>query len=65
MTRILLFRPLDEAECDLVFGLAVGGDTVPVPLDHLGKLLVTASGAGHFRLARQFSKNLRAQTSRL
>ena len=36
----LVVKALDEAERDLVFGLAVGGDAVPVSLDHLGKLLV-------------------------
>jgi hypothetical protein len=36
----LVVEPLDEAERYLVFGLAVGGDAIPVPLDHLGELLV-------------------------
>src|SRR5258708_15926232 len=30
----------DEAERDLVFGFAVGGDTVPVAINHVGEALV-------------------------
>src|SRR5208282_817641 len=30
----------DEAERDLVFGFAVGGDAVPVAIDHVGEALV-------------------------
>src|SRR5665648_1218764 len=40
MTRILLLRPLDEAERDLVFRLAVGGDAIPMPIDHSGELFI-------------------------
>src|SRR6266849_4505494 len=32
----------DEAERDLVFGFAIGGDTVPVAIDHVGEALVGA-----------------------
>lgn len=39
MTRSLLFI-LDDAERRLVIGLVVGGDIIPVPIDHLGELLV-------------------------
>src|SRR3990172_2329139 len=35
----LVVQALDEAECDLVLRLAVGGDAVPVALDHLRELL--------------------------
>ena len=34
----LVVEALDEAERDLVFGLAVGGDAIPMPIDHLGEL---------------------------
>ena len=33
-------EPFDEAEGDLVFVSAVGGDSGPVPVDHLGEVLV-------------------------
>src|SRR5712692_11084371 len=33
-------EPLDESEADLVLGVAVGDDPVPVPLDHRRELLV-------------------------
>src|SRR6266571_4071040 len=36
----LVVEPLDEAEGDLVLDGAVGGDAVPVALDHLRELLV-------------------------
>ena len=36
----LVVEPLDEPERDLVLGLAVGGDSIPMTLDHLGELLV-------------------------
>ena len=36
----LLVESLDEAERDLVVWLAVGGDSMPMTLDHLGKFLV-------------------------
>ena len=36
----LVVESFDEAECDLVLGLAVGSDSVPVPVDRLGELLV-------------------------
>ena len=36
----LVVEPLDEAERDLVLGVAVGGDAVPVTIDHRGELLV-------------------------
>lgn len=36
----LVVEPFDEAQRDLVLGLAVGGDSVPMALDHFGKLLV-------------------------
>ena len=36
----LVVESFDEAKRDLVFGMAVGGDPVPVALDHLGELLV-------------------------
>src|SRR6516165_5793603 len=36
----LVVEPLDEAERDLVLKPAVGGDTVPMTIDHLGELLI-------------------------
>ena len=36
----LVVEALDEAERDLVLRVAVGGDAVPMALDHLGELLV-------------------------
>ena len=36
----LVVQSFDEAERDFVLGLAVGGDAVPVPLDHVGEVLV-------------------------
>jgi len=36
----LSLNPLDEAERDLVSGFAIGGDAVPVALDHAGEALV-------------------------
>jgi len=36
----LVVQPLDEAERDLVVRAAVGGDPVPMPVDHRGELLV-------------------------
>ena len=40
MTRILLFKPSTKPRATLFSRIAVGGDAVPVPLDHLGELLV-------------------------
>jgi diadenosine tetraphosphate (Ap4A) HIT family hydrolase/HKD family nuclease len=34
----LVVEALDEAERDFVFRLAVGGDAIPMPIDHLGEL---------------------------
>ncbi len=36
----VVVQSLDEPEGDLVARIAVGGDAVPVPVDHLGELLV-------------------------
>src|SRR5262249_1926557 len=36
----LIVEPLDKAERDLVLRLAVGGDPVPVTIDHFGELLI-------------------------
>src|SRR5258708_40271814 len=36
----LVVEPLDEAERDLVLQPAVGGDAVPMTIDHLGEFLV-------------------------
>jgi len=36
----LVVESLDETESDLVIWVAVGRDTVPVPLDHVGELRV-------------------------
>src|SRR3990170_3833034 len=36
----LVVESFDEAEADLVVGVAVGNDPVPVPLDHGRELLV-------------------------
>ena len=36
----LVVQAFDEAERDLVLGSAVGGDAVPVAVDHRGELLV-------------------------
>ena len=36
----LVVEPLDEAQRDLVLRPAVGGDAVPMTIDHLGELLV-------------------------
>ena len=36
----LVVQPLDEAERDFVVRAAVGGDPVPVPVNHRGELLV-------------------------
>ena len=36
----LVVESLDEAERDLVLGSAIGGDAIPMTLDHLGELLV-------------------------
>src|SRR5664279_6316963 len=36
----LVVEPLDEAERDFVFLLAVGGDAIPMTIDHVGELLV-------------------------
>ena len=35
-----IVQALDEAESDLVLGLALGGDTFPVPVDHRGEVFV-------------------------
>lgn len=36
----LIVQAFDEAEGDFVLRLAVGGESVPVPIDHVGELLV-------------------------
>src|SRR5215204_239310 len=36
----LVVEPLDEAERDLVLGSAVGGDAIPMTVDHGGELLI-------------------------
>jgi len=36
----LVVESLDEAERDLVLGFAVGGDAVPMAVDHVGEALV-------------------------
>lgn len=36
----LVVEPFDEAESDLVLGLTVGGDAIPMTLDPLSELLV-------------------------
>ena len=36
----LVVQPFDEAQRDLVLRLAIGGDSIPMALDHLGELLV-------------------------
>ena len=40
----LVVESFDEAERDLVLGLAVGGDPVPMTLDRFGELLVGLQG---------------------
>src|ERR1019366_7759956 len=40
MTRILLLRPSTKPSETLFFRLAVGGDAIPMPIDHLGKLFI-------------------------
>lgn len=35
----LVVQSLDEAERDLVLGLAISGDAIPMTIDHLGELL--------------------------
>src|SRR6266704_19209 len=40
MTRILLLSNLDEAQRDFVLRFAVGGDAIPMAIDHGGELLV-------------------------
>jgi hypothetical protein len=40
MTRILLLNPSDEVERDVVLQPAIGGDAVPITINHLGKLLI-------------------------
>ena len=36
----LVVEPLDEAERDLVLGQAVGGNSVPMTIDHRGELFI-------------------------
>jgi len=36
----LVVESLDETEGNLVLGFAIGGDPLPMTLDHLGKLLI-------------------------
>ena len=36
----LVVQSLDEAERDLVLGFAVGGDSIPMAINHIGELLV-------------------------
>src|SRR5918992_3259061 len=36
----LVVKSLDEAEGDLVLGLAIGGDPLPMTLDHFGEFLI-------------------------
>jgi hypothetical protein len=36
----LIVEALDEAEGDFIFRLAIGGNSIPVSLNHLGELLV-------------------------
>jgi hypothetical protein len=36
----LVVETLDEAERDFVLGSAVGGESIPVTLDHIGEALV-------------------------
>src|SRR3972149_4750875 len=36
----LVVDAFDEAERDFVLGFAIGGDTVPMPIDHFGEFLV-------------------------
>src|SRR3990170_6420688 len=40
MTRILLLSPSTKPSADLVLGFAVGGNPIPMTIDHLGELLV-------------------------
>jgi hypothetical protein len=54
----------DEAESNFVLRLTVGGDTVPMTINHLGKLLM-GSRRCQRSWAFQLSKNLRAQASEL
>ena len=58
----LVVESFDKAEGDLVLGLAVSGDAIPVPFDQLGELLEGLEPLP-LQLARQFSKNFRAQAS--
>ncbi len=51
-----------EAERDLVLGFAIGGDAVPVALDHVGEALVGFE-ALPFEALTQLSKKRRAQPS--
>jgi hypothetical protein len=37
-----VLEAFDEAKRDFVFGFAVGGDAVPVAVDHIGEALVEA-----------------------
>ena len=61
----LVVQPLDEAERDLVLGFAVGGDAVPVLARSSRQTSRTASNAATSSSSLQFSKNFRAQGSRL
>src|SRR3974377_77366 len=48
----LVVEPLDEAERDFVFEPAVGGDAVPMTIDHRGKLLIGLEPLAPGRTAR-------------
>src|SRR5882724_6793565 len=47
----LVVESLDEAESDLVFGVAVGRDAVPMPLDHGSELFVRLESLPFERVA--------------
>jgi hypothetical protein len=54
----LVVEAFDEAERDLVLRLAVGGDAVPMSIDHLGEFLVGFQALPLSRSSRATSSSL-------
>ena len=57
----LVVEAFDEAERDLVLGIAVGGDTVPVAIDHVGEALDQVRKAEYARLRGKDRRFIKGQ----
>ncbi len=62
--REFVVEAFDEAERGLVFRSAVGGDTVPVAIDHIGEALAGSKAALPFEACSPVVEEAPAQPSR-